>query len=100
MIYVLFACPPMECSIVKYMPELCHAIINYCIMVLSHSLYVSKTTLIKLNQPSFFLNDLKIPMVENCKYLGITIYSKNSDLDLKRQMRNIYANANLLLKKI
>ena len=39
------------------------------------------------------------PIVENRKYLGITISTKNSDLDLKRQMRKIYANANLLLRK-
>ena len=26
-------------------------------------------------------------MVENCRYLGITIFTKNSDLDLKRQMK-------------
>ena len=37
-------------------------------------------------------------MVENCRYLGITISTKNSDLDLKRQMKK-YANANLLLTK-
>ena len=28
---------------------------------------------IKIKQPPFFLNVLKIPMVENCRYLGITI---------------------------
>ena len=38
-------------------------------------------------------------MVENCNYLGITISTKNSYLDLKRQMRKIYAKANLLLTK-
>ena len=38
-------------------------------------------------------------MVENCRYLGITLSTKNSDLDLKRQMRKIYANTNLLLRK-
>ena len=38
-------------------------------------------------------------MVENCRYLGITIFRKYSNLDLKRQMKNIYANANLLLRK-
>ena len=58
-----------------------------------------KDNTIKIKQPSFFLNDLTIPMVENCRYLGITISTKNSDLDLKRQMRKIYANANLLLRK-
>ena len=58
-----------------------------------------KDNTIKTKQPSFFLNDLKIPMVENCRYLGITMSTKNSDLDLKRQMIKIYANANLLLRK-
>ena len=38
-------------------------------------------------------------IVESCRYLGITISTKNSDLDLKRQMRKIYANTNLLLIK-
>ena len=38
-------------------------------------------------------------MVENCRYLGITISRKYSDLHLKRQIKNIYANANLLLRK-
>ena len=48
---------------------------------------------------SFFLGQSKIPMVEQCRYLGTTISIKNSDLDLKRQMRNMYVNANLLLRK-
>ena len=38
-------------------------------------------------------------MVEQCRYLGTTISFKNSDLDLKRQVRKLYANANLLLSK-
>ena len=38
-------------------------------------------------------------MVEQCRYLGTTIFIKNSDLDLKRQMKKMYANANLLLRK-
>ena len=46
---------------------------------------------IKIKQPSFYLAHLKVPIVENCKYLG--------DLDLKRQMRKIYTNVNLLLRK-
>ena len=58
-----------------------------------------KNNAIKIKQPSFYLAHLKIPIVENCKYLGITISTKNSDLDMKRQMRKIYANANLLLRK-
>ena len=64
----------------------------------NYFLHVSKTTLLKLTAIIFF-NDLKIPMVDNCRYLGIAISTKNSDLDLKRQMRKIYANANLLLRK-
>ena len=42
-----------------------------------------KDNTIKIKQKSIFLNDLKIPMVENCRYLGITMSTKNSDLDLK-----------------
>ena len=58
-----------------------------------------KSKSIKITQPSLYLNLLKIPIVENCRYLRITISTKNSDLDLKRQMRKIYANTNLLLRK-
>ena len=32
-------------------------------------------------------------------YLGKTISAKNSDLDIKRQMRKMYANVNLLFRK-
>ena len=63
---------------------------NYCIMVLNHLPYVSKAKLLKLNSLHFFLNELEIPMVEHCRYLGITISTKNSDLDIKRQMRKIH----------
>ena len=31
-----------------------------------------KSKSIKITQPSFYLNLLKIPIVENCRYLGIT----------------------------
>ena len=40
--------------------------------------------------------DLMCPMVEQCRYLGTIISIKNSDIDLKRQVRKMYANANLL----
>ena len=53
----------------------------------------------KINSPTFFLDLSKIPLVEQCRYLGTTISIKNGDLDLKRQMRKVYANANLLLRK-
>ena len=61
--------------------------------------YNSTCTIVNHIQPSFFLNELEIPMVEHCGYLGITISTKNSDLDIKRQMRKIHVNANLLLKE-
>ena len=35
-----------------------------------------KNNAIKIKQPSFYLAHLKIPIVENCKYLGITISTK------------------------
>ena len=38
-------------------------------------------------------------MVEQCRYPGTTISIKNSGLDLKWQMRKMYANANVLLTK-
>ena len=42
---------------------------------------------------------MKIPTVDQCRYLGITISTNNSHVDLKRQMRKLYANVNLLLRK-
>ena len=42
---------------------------------------------LKISSPIFFLDQSKIPLVEQCRYLGTTISIKNSDLDLKRQMR-------------
>ena len=53
----------------------------------------------KVSSPSFYLDQMKIPTVDQCRYLGITISTNNSDVDLKRQMRNLYANVNLLLRK-
>ena len=35
-----------------------------------------KSKAIKIKQPLFFLNELEIPMVEHCRYLGITISTK------------------------
>ena len=59
-----------------------------------------KSKSIKITQPSFYLNLLKnLIIVENCRYLGITISTKSSELDLRRQMRKTYANTNLLLRK-
>ena len=49
---------------------------------------------LKISSPTFFLDQSKIPLVEQCRYLGTTISIKNSDLDFKRQMRK-----HLLLRK-
>ena len=42
---------------------------------------------------------MKIPIVKQCRYLGITISTNNSDVDLKRQLKKLSANVNLLLRK-
>ena len=43
------------------------------------------------------LGDLKIPLVSECKYLGLTINEENCDQDIHRQIRKTYPNANILL---
>ena len=45
------------------------------------------------------MDNLLIPYVSECKYLGIIICQKNCDLDIKRQMRKLYANVNMLLRR-
>ena len=40
-----------------------------------------KSKTIKFERPDLFLGDLKIPLVSECKYLGITISEKNCDQD-------------------
>ena len=45
---------------------------------------------LKISSPTFFLDHSKITLMEQCRYLGTTISIKNSDLDLKRQMRKMY----------
>ena len=42
---------------------------------------------------------MKILIVTHCKYLSVIVSERNSDKDLKRQMRKFYANANMLIKK-
>ena len=37
---------------------------------------------LKVSSPSFFLDQMKIPTVEQCRYLGKIISVKNSDLDI------------------
>ena len=39
-----------------------------------------KRKYLKISPPTFFLDQSKIPLVEQCRYLGTTISIKNSDL--------------------
>ena len=56
--------------------------------------------LIQSNQkPVLLLGVLVIPLVSQCRYLGITISEKNCDQDINRQMRTFYSNANILLRR-
>ena len=59
----------------------------------------SKSFTLCFKSKAIKINELEIPMVEHCRYLGITISTKNSDLDIERQVRKIHVNANLLLRK-
>ena len=54
---------------------------------------------LKVSSQSFYLDQIKIPTVDQCRCVGITISTNNSDVDLKRQIRKLYANVNLLLRK-
>ena len=56
-----------------------------------------KPKYVKFYAPCFYLNRLEILKVDQCKYLGIMISIKNCDIDLKRQMRKLYANINILI---
>ena len=43
--------------------------------------------------------DLDIPLVSQCRYLGITISETNCGHDINRQMKIMYSNANILLRR-
>ena len=46
-----------------------------------------------------YLGEMIIPKLTHCKYLGVIISDHNCDLDLKRQMRIFYTNANMLIRR-
>ena len=54
---------------------------------------------IKFERSGFYLGEMLIPKVTQYKYLGVIISDHNCDLDLKRQMRKFYTNANMLIRK-
>ena len=49
-----------------------------------------KPKYIKFNRSCFCLNRLEISRIDQCKYLGNIICTKNCDIDFKRQMRKFY----------
>ena len=54
---------------------------------------------LKFGRPELYMDNRLIPNVSECNYLGTIMCQKNCDLDIKRQMRNIYANVNMLLRQ-
>ena len=54
---------------------------------------------VKINRPQLYLDTLVIPHVSECKYLSVIVCQKNCDRDLKRQKKNFFANANMLLRR-
>ena len=49
--------------------------------------------------PIFYLNETPIDVVVNHNYLGVIISdNRKDDLDIKRQIRSIYARGNTILK--
>ena len=98
----------MTCALLVYLPVVCNTCLifvmsmqplkNYYIMgSKSFSLCFRKNTL-KVSASSFYLDQMKIPTVKQCRYLGIKFFTQNSDIDLKRRIKKLYANVNLLLR--
>ncbi len=44
----------------------------------------------------FDIRGCDIPIVENFQYLGIIISTKNSDMDINRQLRKLYSQINIV----
>ena len=99
MICVLLVCLPVTCNICLIFVKSMHPHLIYYITDQSHFHYVLRENTLKVSSSSFYLDQMKIPIVEQCRYLGITISTNHSDVDLKRQMRKWYANVNLLSRK-
>ena len=47
-----------------------------------------------------YLGEMIKPKVSQCKYLGAIVLDHNCDVDLKRQLKKIYINAYMLIKKL
>ena len=64
----------------------------------SYSLYF-KPKCSTFNRPTFTLNHLNSPNVNQSKYLGIVINEVNCNPDFKSQMCKLYANINMITRK-
>ena len=49
------------------------------------------------HDPLFNLNNAQLQYVEDAKYLGLYIHKDGTFCDVKRQMRKIYANINMMV---
>ena len=58
-----------------------------------------KPNSIKLERPCFYLGEMIIPKVTQCKYLVVIISDHNCNFNLKRQMGKFDTNANMLIRK-
>ena len=54
---------------------------------------------LKFCRPALYMDNLSIPNVSECKYLGTFICQKNCHLDIKRPMGKFYASVNMLLRR-
>ena len=89
MICVLLVCLPVACNIcLIFVKE--YAFTHKLLYNGSKSfaLCFKKNTL-KVSSPSFYLDQMKILTVDQCRYLDITISTNNSDVDLKKANEKI-----------
>ena len=52
-----------------------------------------------MKDPLFKLNNTQLPYIEEAKYLGVYIYKDGTDRDVKRQIKKLYPNINMLLRQ-
>ena len=96
---VLLVSPLQTCNSYSMFVILFLLSTRYRIMGQSHILTVFKPNSIKFERPCFYLGEMIIPKISQCKYLGVIISDHNCHLDLKIQMRKFYTNANMLIRK-
>ena len=53
----------------------------------------------KMKDPLFKLNNTQLPYIEEAKYIGVYIYKDGTDRDVKRQIKKLYPNINMLLRQ-